>query len=89
MTKTKPVVVTIGDTDFEFSPTVNDFNNYVNEMMPDNKVAPQHTYLTRTIKPEQKEQLVELLSSVPGLVTDVFSEVSKGAKGGIKVTLKN
>ncbi|GEK12010.1 putative phage tail assembly chaperone [Aliivibrio fischeri] len=86
---TKAVILTIGEQDFEFTPTVNDHNNYTNEMMADNKVAPAYTFLTRTVKSEQKEALKELLDTVPGLVMELFVEVSKAAKGGIKVTLKN
>ncbi|MUJ21989.1 putative phage tail assembly chaperone [Aliivibrio fischeri] len=86
---TKAVILTIGELDFEFTPTVNDHNNYTNEMMADNKVAPAYTFLTRTVKSEQKEALKELLDTVPGLVMELFVEVSKAAKGGIKVTLKN
>ena len=90
MTKTvKKVVVAVGDTEFNFRPTVNDHNNYTNELMADNKVAPAHTFLTRTVEPEQKEALVELLDSVPGLTMELFMTVSKGAKGGVEVSLKN
>lgn len=91
MTKTakKIVVVAIGETEFNFNPTVNDHNNYTNELMADNKVAPAHTFLTRTVKPEQKEELTELLNTVPGLTMELFMAVSKGAKGGIEVSLKN
>ncbi len=85
----KTVILAIGEQDFEFTPTVNDHNNYTNEMMADNKVAPAYTFLTRTVKSEQKEALKELLDTVPGLVMELFIEVSKAAKGGIKVTLKN
>lgn len=63
---TKAVILTIGEQDFEFTPTVNDHNNYTNEMMADNKVAPAYTFLTRTVKSEQKEALKELLDTVPG-----------------------
>ena len=89
MNKINKIVLTIGDTEFEFSPTVSDHNNYTNAMMPDNKVAPAYSFLTRTVKSEQKEALKELLDSVPGLVMELFMEVSKAAKGGIKVSLKN
>lgn len=84
----KPVEVTIGDTDFEFTPTVQDANNYTNDMMPNNKVAPAYTYLTRTVKPEQKAALTELLDSVPGLTIELYATVSNASKGGIEITLK-
>jgi hypothetical protein len=85
----KSIILTVGDTDFEFKPTVKDHNNYTNDMMPDNKIAPAYTLLTRTVKSEQKEALKELLDTVPGLVMELFMVVSKEAKGGIKVSLKN
>ena len=89
MKTAKSIVLTIGDTDFEFSPTVNDHNNYTNDMMPDNKVAPAYTFLTRTVKSEQKDALKVLLDTVPSLVMEVFMTVNKAAKGGITVSLKN
>jgi len=86
---TKPVELSIGTQDFAFTPTVADHNNYINEMMPNNKVAPAHQYLTRTVKADQKEALVELLNTVPGLTMELFGEVSTASKAGIKITLKN
>ncbi|WP_019615480.1 putative phage tail assembly chaperone [Psychromonas ossibalaenae] len=88
-TAKKVIIVSVGDTEFNFSPTVTDHNNYTNELMPDNKVAPAYTFLTRTVDSEQKDALIELLDSVPGLIMELFMEVNKGAKGGIKVNLKN
>lgn len=87
--KTKEIILTIGETDFTFSPTVADHNNYTNELMPDNKVAPAHTFLTRTVEPTQKAELVELLDTVPGLAMELFFEINKASRGSLKVTLKN
>ena len=88
-TLARVIILTIGTTDFKFSPTVADHNNYTNDLMPDNKIAPAHTFLSRTVEPEQKEALVELLDTVPGLVMEVFMEINKASRGGLKVTLKN
>lgn len=89
MKKETVIMLSIGETDFEFSPTVADHNNYTNELAMDNKIAPAHQFLTRTVKPEQKAELIELLDTVPGLVMEVFMEISKEARGGLKVTIKN
>lgn len=86
---TAGIILTIGETDFKFTPSVADHNNYTNELMPDNKIAPAHQFLTRTVLPEQQADLVVLLETVPGLVMEVFMEVSKASRGGVKVTLKN
>jgi hypothetical protein len=85
----KPVVVTIGETDFTFKPTVNDANNYTNHVSMDSKVEPARTYLERTVDVSQKEELVELMNTVPGLVMEVFGLVHESSKGGISITLKN
>ena len=87
--KATDIILSIGETDFTFSPSVTDHNNYTNELMPDNKIAPAHQFLTRTVATEQKDALAELLNTVPGLVMEVFMEVSKASRGGVKVTLKN
>lgn len=86
---TKPVVVTVGDIDFKFTPTVADANNYMNSMMPDNKVEPARTYLERTVDKDQKEALIELMNTVPGLTIDLHAKVHNASKGGITITLKN
>lgn len=85
----KPVIVGIAGTDFKFTPTVTDANNYVNGMSLDNKVEPARTYLERTVDKDQKEALVELLNTVPGLVTELHQMVHNQSKGGITITLKN
>lgn len=86
---TKKIILTIGSADFTFTPTVADHNNYTNALMPDDKIAPAHQFLTRTVDGKQKDDLIELLDTVPGLVMDVFMEVNKASKGGVKVALKN
>ena len=55
---TAGIILTIGETDFKFTPSVADHNNYTNELMPDNKIAPAHQFLTRTVLPEQQADLV-------------------------------
>ncbi|PMJ92863.1 putative phage tail assembly chaperone [Vibrio sp. 10N.261.55.A7] len=85
----KPVVLTIGETDFTFTPGVIEANNYSNEVMPDNKVVPAYNYLTRSVKSEQKDELIALLDTVPHLVMELYGMVSSNAKGDIVITLKN
>lgn len=85
----KVIVVTVGIVDFKFAPTVQDANNYMNELMPDNKVVPAYNYLSRTVDPDQRTALCELLDTVPGLVTELHAKVSAEAKGGVTITIKN
>ncbi|MBY8231802.1 putative phage tail assembly chaperone [Vibrio fluvialis] len=85
----KPVTVAIAGTDFTFTPTVTDANNYTNGVSLDNKVEPARTYLERTVDQQQKESLVELMNTVPGLAIELFGTVYEASKGGITITLKN
>ncbi len=86
---TKPVIVGIAGTDFKFTPTVTDANNYINSITQDSKVEPARTYLERTVDKDQKEALVELMNTVPGLVIELHQMVHSQSKGGITITLKN
>ncbi|OXX71305.1 hypothetical protein B9J87_10670 [Vibrio sp. V19_P1S1T109] len=86
---TKPVTVEINGLEFIFKPTVNDANNYINELSGENKVAPARTYLERTVESDQKQALVELMNTVPGLTIELFGTVYAASKGGITITLKN
>lgn len=88
-TPAKAIILAIGDKDFTFRPTVVDHNNYTNDLMPNNKIAPAHTFLTRTVELEQKAELTELLETVPGLTMELFIAISEASRGGLKVTLKN
>ena len=94
MTKTaafssKPVEVTVGEIDFKFTPSVNDANNYSNTVTNTKKVEPARTYLERTVDKDQKEALIELLNTVPGLTMELFGTVYEASKGGVTITLKN
>lgn len=85
----KTVVVGIAGTDFKFTPTVTDANNYTNGVTIDNKVEPARTYLERTVDKEQKDALVELMNTVPGLAVELHQTVHSASKGGITIQLKN
>ncbi len=85
----KPIIVDVDGNDFEFTPSVMDSNNYINEMSLDNKVVPAYNYLTRTVNSDQKDLLKEYLNAVPGLTMELYGMVSSKAKGGITITLKN
>ncbi|ARC92812.1 hypothetical protein B6A42_13105 [Vibrio coralliilyticus] len=85
----KPVVVTVGTTDFTFTPSVTDANNYSNEVMPHDKVVPARTYLTRSVDSKQRDELKGYLDTVPHLTMELYQKVSEAAKGGITITLKN
>ncbi len=62
----KTITLTIAGTDFSFTVTADDYNNYMNALMPNDKVAPAHQLVVRTVASTQKEALAELLESNSG-----------------------
>ena len=84
--------VTIGDQDFDFNPTVDDFNQYLNAQMPNNKVAPAHNFLMRTIDENQKDDFkkIALLDGKPNgmVVLEVAGVVAGEFNGGVAISLK-
>ncbi|MBL5901733.1 hypothetical protein I7V27_22810, partial [Lelliottia amnigena] len=45
------IELTVGGTALAFAPTATDYNNMINSMQPDNKVAPAQQFLMRTVLP--------------------------------------
>lgn len=84
--------VTIGETDFDFEPSVDDFNGYLNAQMPNNKVAPAFNFLMASIKEEQKKDFKEvvMLDGKPnGIVVLQLVDVVAGEfNQGVSISLK-
>ncbi|MCX4187166.1 putative phage tail assembly chaperone [Methylophaga sp. OBS4] len=84
--------VTIGEQDFDFSIGVDDYNRYINEQMPNDKVAPAFNFLMRTVAEKQKDAFkkVVLVDGKPNgfLVMQVAQELVVDYTGGVKVSLK-
>ncbi|MDD4818122.1 MAG: putative phage tail assembly chaperone [Victivallaceae bacterium] len=57
MEKGKKIILTIGETELAFTVSLQDYNDYINAVKPDDKVAPSLNFLRRTVDPEQKELL--------------------------------
>ncbi|EPC4028609.1 putative phage tail assembly chaperone, partial [Aeromonas salmonicida] len=45
----KKITLTIAGTDISFEPTMTAYNGFLNDMMPDDKVAPAHNYLKKIV----------------------------------------
>lgn len=60
------ITLTIGSKDFTFNVSTNDYNGYINDIMPNNKVAPAHNLVMRTVDESNKKELRELIDKSPG-----------------------
>lgn len=61
----KQITLIVDDEDILFNVGADDYNAFVNEMQPNNKVTPAHNFLVRTVNSDNKEQLLEKLK-LPG-----------------------
>jgi uncharacterized protein (UPF0262 family) len=82
----KKVTVTIGEQDFDFTVSINEYNQFVNDFLPQNKVAPAYNFAMRCVKPEQSEALAELLDE--GLHIDVANLLAEKFKPAVQITVK-
>ena len=66
----KTIRLSINGTDLAFDVTTELYNKYVNEMMPNNKVAPAHNFAMRCVADGSREDLKSLLE-LPGAAIQI------------------
>lgn len=71
----KSIVVTVGATEIVFEPTEIEYNDYMNELMPDNKVNPAHNFLFNCVSDETKDELRAITESNPGAAVQITAVV--------------
>ena len=63
----KQIDLTVNNKEFNFIVELGDFHSFINEMGDNNKVQPAYAFVTRTIKHDQKDELIKLINDNPGL----------------------
>ena len=84
----KKITLTIAGTDISFEPTMTAYNSFINDMMPNDKVAPAHNYLKKIVCPESKEALDELLKR-PSAALQLAGAINKEFAPDLDITVKN
>jgi arginine repressor len=84
----KTIILTIAGTEFSFNMSTNDYNSYLNEIMPDNKVAPAHNLVMRTIEPKQKDDFKAVLDTSPGAAMQIASLLNQEFAPSIEISVK-
>ncbi|MFT5788015.1 MAG: hypothetical protein ACI8SJ_000110 [Shewanella sp.] len=84
----KQIVLTIAGTDISFSVTTDDYNAYLNEIMPDNKVAPAHNLVMRAVSADHKEQLRGVLDNSPGAAMQIAGLLTQEFAPSIEIAVK-
>ena len=84
----KKITLTIAGTDISFEPTMTAYNSFINDMMPNDKVAPAHNYLKKIVCQESKEALDALLKR-PSAALQLAGAVNKEFAPDLDITVKN
>ncbi|ARW81534.1 putative phage tail assembly chaperone [Aeromonas salmonicida] len=84
----KKITLTIAGTDISFEPTMTAYNSFINDMMPNDKVAPAHNYLKKIVCAESKEALDDLLKR-PSAALQLAGAINKEFAPDLEITVKN
>lgn len=84
----KKITLTVAGTDISFEPTMTAYNSFINDMMPNDKVAPAHNYLKKIVCPESKEVLDDLLKR-PSAALQLAGAINKEFAPELDITVKN
>lgn len=85
-TAKKKVALTVGENEFNFEVGIGEFTQFQNEFLPNNKVAPSENFLTRCVKPDQRDALADILDQ--GYAVELAQLVAGEFKPEIKIEVK-
>ncbi|WP_034633365.1 putative phage tail assembly chaperone [Maridesulfovibrio bastinii] len=80
------IALNINGQEFEFTVTVAIYNQYINEMQPNNKVTPAHNFLMRSIKPEQKDDFKTVME-LPGAPIQIAAKIIEEYSPDLEITV--
>ena len=84
---TKDIVLTIGETDFTFRVETSDYNSYINDLKPDNKITPSVNFVRRTLADKtQRPALDELCEQ--GLAIDIAGMLVEEFRPKLEISVK-
>lgn len=64
----KNITLTIGGTEYPFRVTTTEYNAYINDITPDNKVSPSKNFIRRClVEKKQMETIVDLCDQGLGI----------------------
>ena len=86
--KEQVVVLTVGCADLAFKPTEVEYNDYMNELMPDNKVAPAHNFLFNCVTDETKDELRKITDANPSAAVQLTAAVMAEYAPQLEITVK-
>lgn len=88
MSKEQGIILSVSGVSLTFNPTTQTYNKYINELMPDNKIAPSHNYLRRIVAADSKAALDEILDK-PGAALQLAAKVNEQFVPELEIEVKN
>ena len=82
------ITLEVAGKELKFAPTMVAYNSFINDMMPNDKVAPAHNYLKKIVCQESKAELDELLKR-PGAALQLVNAVNAEFAPELDITVKN
>lgn len=83
------ITLTINGIDITFEPTKLAYNSYINDITMNDKIAPATNFLRRTVLPEDKEKLNEILDNHVGAALQIIEKVLKQFAPDLEIEVKN
>ncbi len=81
------ITLDVAGKELKFAPTMVAYNGFINDMMPNDKVAPAHNYLKKIVCAESKEALDDLLKR-PSAALQLAGAINKEFAPELEITVK-
>lgn len=83
----KDIVLVIGGTEFAFRIETSDYNAYINDLKPDNKITPSVNFVRRTlVDKNRRSELDELCDQ--GLAVDIAGMLIEEFRPKLEIAVK-
>ena len=82
----KKISLTVNDKPLNFTVTLADYNKYVNELTPINKVAPGRNFLMRCVDADSRDALREMID-LPGVGLQIASALLEEHMPDVHITV--
>ncbi|MGZ5000879.1 MAG: putative phage tail assembly chaperone [Methylomonas sp.] len=86
------ITVTIGGNDLRFDVSTANFNQYLNEQTPQNKISPAYNFLQRTVVKEDKDSFKQAVmrNKVPNgvVVMQIAGVIAQEFGADVEITVK-
>jgi hypothetical protein len=82
------IVLTVANIDLQFTVTRDIFNQFTNEMVPNDKVAPANQFLARSINDDSKADFAKIVKDYPGSEIEIAGALAEEYKPDLSIIVK-